>query len=281
MRRGHFTLEIYPSGIRLERSQTYTIRPETEVTRGAIEGFSHEASRRLRESFITLYVEGYNLWAVTLTTHEIFTPKEWRAIMKRFRVAMKYRGWAGLWRVELQKRKAPHAHVAMWLPAGVSLDDVRTLWLASTGEAKDLHAQEHAVYGRQIPHDEAGWAVYIGLHDGKQKEAQLGWLGKQWGVWNRDQFTKREPLKYSGGHRERMILLRTLSKLQRSQLEAKLREKDRAEWALVASYNIPDLYQIPSPRPHLRKMHQGNLLRCIEGQIVVRIMDAIAEDRIG
>lgn len=258
LRDGQFRGEIYPCGVRLERKLGLWICNAEGCNRGEITSFSDAAARRLRTEFLTGYVPGFNLWAFTLTTHGNFTPVQWRSAMKRMRMTVKRAGWAGLWRVELQKRKAPHAHVALWLPPGTFRARVADAWLRSTGEENDPLAEEHAVVGRMIPQDESGWAVYMALHDGKHKEAQLGWLGKQWGVWNGSAFARRDPERFELDRREHAAFLRVLVRYDRSKREALVRDA-----------------VIVQERPRLRKIHRGNLLRCLPGEVVARVVSAL------
>ena len=274
-----FTLQIYPSGMKLQAVSTYSIQTKIERKRGVIRGFSHEAARRLRETFFTMHIPGFDFWAYTLTTHRIHTPPEWRAVMKRFRVALKGRGWAGVWRAELQKRKAPHAHVALWVPPGCSFHAVRDLWLNCTREQDDPGAYEHAVMGKKVPQDETGWAVYMGLHDGKHKTEQLGWLGKQWGVWNRAAFVKREPVLVVLDHRDKFLLVRVLEKLHRGERYRIQLEKEEIEQALAREFTF--IICCARRRPKIQRIHRGNLLRCIKGETVGRIVRAIQSGQLG
>lgn len=292
--------KIYPSGLKIERVKTpfSAVAPlvgcvtDEDNKRGEIEGFSHEAARRLREWFMVQKVEGSSLWAITLTTHANFAPDEWRAVMKRFRNAVKFNGWAGCWRVELQKRKAPHAHVAFWLPPGVGLDDVSKLWLQSTGEENDLAARAHAVEGREIPADETGWAVYMGLHDGKHKAEQLGWKGKQWGIWNREAFSERKPVEFVLSDREWNLLLRLLRNWDAS--DRARREQARERWedaemiGKIKAFSggvLPSCFAVIDPplpaKPRPRVLHRGNLLRLLPGDFVEFVVASIVTGRIG
>lgn len=278
-----FYLKIYPSGVKVERSIGWNPAPPEAETRGRITGFSDEAARRLRESFMSLKVDGYRFWAVTLTTHQIYSPREWRQITKRFRQAVIRAKWAGLWRVELQRRKAPHLHVAFWLPVGVGLSQVAALWLKACREHNDAESIKHAVQGREIDQNESGWAVYMALHDGKSKAAQLGWEGKQWGIWNRELFTEREPAKFTLSAAQHSLFLRTLAKLERSSKQAQLHAKYRAELQQHAELlaACPALVVVAPRRPKPPRLNRGNLLRCIKGDQVERIAQAIVEGRIG
>lgn len=310
LREGHFRAKIYPSGVILEKSLGLTLPPPESQERGKITEFSDKAARRLRECFLTLKVDGYRLWSFTLTTHAIFTPKEWRGICMRFRQAVRRSKWAGLWRVELQKRKTPHLHVAFWLPVGVDVDQVASLWLKATREHTDAEAVKHAVRGREIEQNESGWAVYMALHDGKHKAAQLGWEGKQWGIWNQALFTEREAQTFDLAPHEHAQFLRVLAKLDRSKREGQLRAKHpRSGWVDVETFGklasaangwkgaIITPKATPSPmggfmggfwwdapkfkRPYLPKLHRGNLLRCVDGAEVLRIIHAIKAGIIG
>ncbi len=291
-------VKIYPSGIQIEAVKNpFTMDVpavgcinDEDNKRGTIEGFSSEAARRLREHFMKQKVEGFELWAVTLTTHKNFHD-DWRPLMKRFRTYLKRRGWAGCWRVELQKRKAPHLHVAFWLPLSVTLADVSALWLQCTGEENDQAAREHAVEGRKIPADETGWAVYMGLHDGKHKEAQLGWKGKQWGIWNREAFTERKAVEFVLSERDHALLLRILRNWDVA--DRMRRERDAEAWAdseMVAQIRaahggrFPSCFKVvpsPVPRPAPRYLHRGNLLRLISEDVSTFVLAAIQSGRIG
>jgi hypothetical protein len=196
-----FRLDVYPSGVIMRRTKRFDIKPPVGLKRGNVTEFSCEAARRLREFCVTMEIRGMELHAFTLTTHHPFPPSEFRAIRKRFLERVRERGWGGIWRVELQPRiyakvsagrGVPHIHCALWLPPGLknAFGTVRDQWLQCSGESRDRDARKYAVMGKRI--QSHGWAVYMALHDGKKKGAQLGWLGRQWGIWNRELFTLRE-----------------------------------------------------------------------------------------
>src|ERR1019366_7938531 len=72
-------------------------------------------------------------------------------------------------------------------------------WLQCFWDERDelwqYHAMEsHAVVMKCV--ESEGAAVYMAAHVGKQKEDQLGWQGKQWGIINRGLFVRREPVEY-------------------------------------------------------------------------------------
>jgi hypothetical protein len=288
-----FRVEIYPTGLRVRRGGLNKTEPPDCDERGDITTFSHKAARRLREWFMTQYVPRMSLFAVTLTTHAIFSPSDWRAISKRFRQSLVRVGFAGVWRVELQKRKTPHLHVAFWLPASDSVNDIRTLWLRATGEHNDAQAFEYAVYSKPISQDEAGWAVYMGLHDGKHKTEQLGWLGKQWGIWNRGKYVERAPVVFDLNTRQHGAFLRFLRRLEIANrrsaafrawhlllnAEWDLVEAPRA-WRLIKAFRRRGMVTLKGGVLFVHveksvKMHKGNLLRLMRGEIAAQILNAM------
>jgi hypothetical protein len=98
------------------------------------------------------------------------------------------RGWSDVFRVELQRRKVPHCHSALWVPEDVREEEIRDLWLTCTQETKDSAAVENAVMLKPMVAGSAAWIAYLTCHVGKHKAAQLGWKGKQWGVIGREKF---------------------------------------------------------------------------------------------
>jgi hypothetical protein len=196
-------LSVWPDGFEITPDKILTgEQPEhlKEALRGEIKGFSAKAAGRLRQWLVENWagsVSRRNPFAVTLTARTDFTPEQWRSVVKRFRqtLSRKCPDWAWCWRVELQKRGTPHLHCIAWgpaAPAPVVLASVRCWWLAATGEAEDTASQKFAVMLRDIDGGQAsGWLVYCALHNGKSNGAQLGWKGKQWGLWNNSAWAPR------------------------------------------------------------------------------------------
>jgi hypothetical protein len=169
-----------------------------EFQRGKIEGFSVAAAARCRDFLITHTVLGARLVSATLTTAEIRTPEEWRRIMKVFRMRLERSLISGVWRVELQKRRAPHAHVLLWVPSEREdwQEFLRMTWLECIGgrDLRGLKLGEREYAAKLQAGADPGWVAYMAAHASKHKQEQLGWLGKQWGIWGRDRFTQIEPV---------------------------------------------------------------------------------------
>ena len=229
------SLRIYPDGFRWNPEKLpFPAGSVTGELRGEIKGFSKKAAARLRAFAVEHWGgEGTEPYAFTLTSRKAFTPEQWRGVIKRFRTYLqrKYPAWAALWRVELQKRAAPHLHCIFWipgnLPANLVFRALRKLWLAATGEEEDRDSRRYAVKGGPIEGGrESGWLVYTALHSGKHKTEQLGWQGKQWGLWNRDAWQLRPPIA-SGEMTEREMVwfLRVIRRWARSRHPAARRNR--------------------------------------------------------
>jgi len=250
-------VEIYPSAVSIspvrDYQDGYNPPPPVDGPRGKITTFSPAAARACREALVTLHVDkkGYSFWGFTLTTKRINTPAQWRKICKRFRTECIARRWAGIYRVELQKRKAPHIHVGMWLPFGDGKIDVVLAWCRCSGELDDQDALDHSVRGHMIEQDQPGWAVYVALHSGKHKGSQLGWQGKQWGIWNKSILTKRNPLRICIEGHDHPKFLRTLRNLENAARRSAGKDS------------------------RVRSMHRGNLLRCMKGETAQKIINAL------
>jgi hypothetical protein len=198
-------IRVYPDGIMYTAASISRKAPEGD--RGEIKGFSSAAAKRLRQWCLTMQGDpAFTPYALTLTCRQRLDAAQWRSAVKRFRLTLREKAplWAALWRVELQRRKVPHLHCVFWVPPvlcilgqwhetnqGLAWFTIRQWWLAAIREDDDPASRNHAVHCRQLD-DAAGWTIYMALHNSKQQGAQLGWIGKQWGVWNRDAWFPRE-----------------------------------------------------------------------------------------
>lgn len=175
--------------------------------RGAITGMSWESAARLRAFAIEHSVPGHTLWSMTGTTRAVHSPDDWRAIMQRFQKLLTRAGAAGIWRVELQRRKAPHVHMLIYWPNKLvtSFEEmpgeiVSRMWHQAIGLINrqgfyvDGSTSERMYSAQCSLGTSPEWVVYLAGHASKHKEGQLGWLGKQWGIWNRAAFTPTVPL---------------------------------------------------------------------------------------
>lgn len=123
-----------------------------------------------------------------------------------------------VWRVELQTRKQPHVHCVVWAPSRISGEIQchfmqswwqavnrlgETTWIDKKyGECRGRRmampgAIEHAVsFSTMEKDDDFGWWRYLASHQGKSKQDQLGWKGRNWGVIHPEKLTSNPGEKY-------------------------------------------------------------------------------------
>lgn len=112
-------------------------QPNEPAKREAIEGWSAKSRRNLLRTVAGLNMAGH--WAMlTLTLPGWWlelcaTPADLKAARKAFRRRWEreYGTWSALWKLEFQHRGAPHFHVGVGLPEGVSAREL-TEWASRT-----------------------------------------------------------------------------------------------------------------------------------------------------
>lgn len=202
-------LHIYTDGVvfnpqrgRIKSSAKDSVKPSH---RGKVEGFSSASCRRLKAALMKMYVPGCDRVAITYTMPGKISPEDWRLLIKRWRQNLLRYGLGCIWRIELQRRGTPHLHIV-----GYARDfkEVGGYWLAWVRACDSLRLGEipltsydgFLVYG-YVGHWVKGtrWYAYLSAHTAKRKSSQLGWLGRQWGIVNRDLFKVRNsrPLQMS------------------------------------------------------------------------------------
>ena len=256
--------KVYPYGVVL-RTDCGLYKPKKGkhlcgFKRGRISGFSPESAARCRLFAVSHTVPGARLVSLTGTTADPRGPVEWRKIMERFHDRIDRRLVAAIWRVELQKRKAPHAHMMLWVPSDVEgwAEFLRSTWLQCIG-GHDLRGlvrgeADHAVMLQEGV--DAGWVSYLAAHSSKHKVTQLGWLGKQWGVWGQSRFVEipdvgRTPLS---GPAMAMVK-RGLRRWREASINRQRGiEEARALASLRRSYPLAEVYVIPRRRVKVKPL---------------------------
>lgn len=204
--------------------------------RGAIDGFSAAARRRLRQSLLRarLKAKGY-ICGVTLTLPWSVADGAWSPYMDGFREAWnaychawrrKYPHSAMIYRVELQRRGAPHVHVVCYMAAADgSMENLKAaltyLWAQALGTR--VRWTDAAINGGfahcgvSVDHVKSMGAImrYLCDHATKRKQAQLGYKGKQWGVVSRANLDFLEPTPIDLEPRAEVLFRRCLRRLCR------------------------------------------------------------------
>jgi hypothetical protein len=173
--------------------------------RGTVQDFSRQSRRRLQTLFCSVPRTGYvpsNLLFVTLTYHHYWgnSSKDWKSDLDAFkkRLYRKYGEFPAIWRLEFQKRGAPHFHLLMFPPLGTLppisdevIDceftfDVLKIWneLVAPGDL------QHALHGISMQQASSwrGAMHYLSKYASKVEEVLVPSdtpPGRVWGVWQK------------------------------------------------------------------------------------------------
>lgn len=165
--------------------------PPEPPKRGAVNSFSRASRRRLIKTFMRLQSSLLHApYFVTLTFHhweesERRPPHEYLNIfltdLKRNYPTSLY-----LWRLELQRRGAPHYHLIIWFPAGEAEpddDDFRSYVRDAWHRIADPDSQDHKKHGTRVDRAESYRRAFLyvckytaksGSHD------DTGYPGRRW-----------------------------------------------------------------------------------------------------
>ena len=236
-------VKIYPFGV-ICRTDGVSVSPKRGKhlqggMRGEIKGLSPAAAARCREFVVTHDIPGSKLVSVTGTTAIGRTPEEWRKIMQRYSHRLVRKGVSAVWRVELQKRGAPHVHALLWVPPDLDKWQraISESWLECIGATFQDDGKVVGLKPGEFEHafqyEEgvgAGWVAYLASHTSKHKQDQLGWVGKQWGIWGEDRFARAQPLDTEGLDG---VQLAKLKRGLRRWQEAKIRTKQEKQYGIM------------------------------------------------
>jgi hypothetical protein len=157
-------------------------------SRGRVIGLSRRSRLRLQVRINRCKFQLGRVWFLTLTYPREFPPhcaakNDLRAFLKR--IARKWGKRGAIWRIENQKRGAPHFHLILFLAAAVPerefVEWVSRSWHAVVGSGDE----NHLYYGArtELFRSARGVASYCSKYVSKQEEGERVRLieGRQWG----------------------------------------------------------------------------------------------------
>lgn len=155
--------------------------------RGAVTGFSHQSRTRLIRKLATISADPTQF--VTMTYPVEYDPSAKKRHLHAFASWMRrnYPQAAYFWKLEYQKRGAPHYHLILWYVPW-SLDfalDISAAWYLIVGSGDDNHLQ--AGTRCEIPDDPTRWKFYLAKYIGKDYEIHDfdPHSGRIWGFHNK------------------------------------------------------------------------------------------------
>ena len=183
------TLKVWPNMIKVSDGGG---SPNHEpVKRGAVQGFSAAARKRMFEMLNKLEFE--RITFVTLTYPKEWSPDghEYKKHLRRFRARMerKYPKIRVLWRLEFQKRGAPHFHLLLFDAPFLCRFCLSYDWYKSVSSGD----RKHLKYGTNVrgvaSQGENGKIIsYVAKYAAKPlQEGAItdgSWTGRYYGRWN-------------------------------------------------------------------------------------------------
>lgn len=210
--------------------------PSATAARGAVDGFSAESRRRLMETLLKVDWARQDVYFVTLTYPGEYEGDKtaWKRDLHAFHQRMTRRpeadfAWA-VWRLEPQRRGAPHFHVVAGFSVEPGLADLRDWTRDSWSRILKLKAEPGAFArvgvekARLDPINGQAkllnyLAKYVGKKEGKrnfvdQRSGEILASGRVWGRWGRLPVT--ETLALALETDEYFTFLRRIRKLYRA-----------------------------------------------------------------
>lgn len=162
---------------------------QDKAKRGKISGFSRRSRKRMIQELSKVRRDSLPIM-VTLTYPGEYShdPKAWKNDLDNFvrRLARKFKKAAGVWKLEPQKRGAPHFHLFVW-NAGYAelLSWVSLAWfqVVKSGDIRHLHAGTRVERVKSL----SGSRWYASKYLGKEVDGE-GWEypGRWWGIFQRE-----------------------------------------------------------------------------------------------
>ena len=223
------------------------------MKRSTIKGWSAASVRRLREELFKYhlgsdeYLLGFTGTLPGNVPDEFWKgyADDFRKLIERFRISFMRRFPKSylVYRVELQQRGAPHIHAIVHFhkddllsdmglkpsavtpsAVGMAAFDIKRLWLDSVDldsmpdrrAIDDWRFRKYGAKTEAVNRD--GMMRYLSDHASKRKQAQLGWKGRQWGVFGKANRVPYEVLKVPSevlGSPLEVQMMRYVRRLQR------------------------------------------------------------------
>ena len=168
------------------------------VKRGKVRGFSRKSRKNLLRLVNELEPSDcYYFVTLTYRQWEDDNAKLWHYQLKRIFEGLRfsYPTSSGVWRLEFQKRKAPHFHILLHVPQKPEASDLRerikTLWCRILGQSSWAF-KKHSVDCKHVGSDYKSCALYSAIYSAKDANDRPDInTGRQWGKYNEKHLPKK------------------------------------------------------------------------------------------
>lgn len=236
-----------------------------QKTRGQICGFSRDSQKRLREFFAEIDQKKAGLPNfITVTYPGVYSPdpKRWKRDLHNLlrRIETHCPSSYGVWKLEPQKRGAPHFHIVVWQTPYIEPEWLARVWYEIVGSGDERHLRA----GTQIKaaHSWRGVSSYCAKYITKlvdpPDEDRKAWVhpGRWWGKFRKDRF----PREYIDEQLTREEYARMLRPLRRIRYGTKAQRRGhpalrRLKMTEAPLSDVAPQYMRDREKPKLDGMH--------------------------
>jgi hypothetical protein len=159
--------------------------------RGCVRGMSRKSRKNLLRLCNQLQPsENYYFVTLTYQLWEDDNFKLWKRQLDRVFQGLRYHfpESSGVWRLEFQKRKAPHYHILFHIPENPSCQKLKTIlrkyWLSALGQDSKAITR-YGVKVDQVGNDYKNCALYSAIYSAKDANDRIDIkTGRPWGKYN-------------------------------------------------------------------------------------------------
>lgn len=184
--------------------------PKERSKRGKVTTFSRHSARRMKNKLMIL-PDNQGLYGITLTFKRgtINNPEDLRHWWNLFCCALRRSAKKCkispllyvLWRIELQKNGTPHFHLVLSTDVSSDIIAFRNLFFDYIIKRLRYCPPDNAFQVRSLNDSDEAYS-YISSHSSKHKKSQLGWKGRQWGIFFADAEGKENFKVLTTGYKE-------------------------------------------------------------------------------
>jgi hypothetical protein len=233
----HGVITWYPQGRSIEvRRHGYRPRSSRYSSRGRISAFTRRSRSRLLKKCASLDSDRLRLGLfVTLTYPSEWTSDaaQWKRDLDVFwkRIKRKFARACAVWKLEFQKRGAPHFHLLVVGPSFIAASWLANTWygVINSGDYRHLEAGTQVDRVRKSRDAIAYAAKYLG----KVSTTDVGdYVGRYWGVLGR-QFLPVHTMERRVTRRAACAVVRLLRKVHARTSYARNHSRYRASWRII------------------------------------------------
>jgi hypothetical protein len=159
--------------------------------RGDVKAFSAQSRKRLFDLMHELRFERVTFETLTYPLDFPTDPKIFKAHLKEYRrrYEKKYGKIQSVWRLEFQKRGAPHYHILRLDAPFIDVADLSALWANVTHSTSEIHKKigvdiKLCTSGKEGKLVASYLAKYVAKIDDRQNIDLEKGVGRWWGKWN-------------------------------------------------------------------------------------------------